>query len=177
MLTLVTGGAASGKSAYAEKQILSTQGTPRLYVATMLAQDTESRARVERHRALRKGKGFHTIECPFALDKLNIPKGATVLLECMSNLLANECFYPEGAGKEAETRILQGVAKICTSAQDVVIVTNDIFSDGNPYDTSTLEYIAMLARVNAALAQSADRVVEVVCGIPIVHKGRPEGCV
>ena len=66
MVTLIIGGAASGKSAYAEELAMQSPGVPRLYVATMLAQDAESRARVKRHRALRRGKGFFTVECPLA---------------------------------------------------------------------------------------------------------------
>ncbi len=97
MVTLIIGGAASGKSAYAEELAMQSPGVPRLYVATMLAQDAESRARVKRHRALRRGKGFFTVECPLALEKLVVPTGAAVLLECLSNLLANECYCPEGA--------------------------------------------------------------------------------
>lgn len=177
MFTFVTGGAASGKSAYAETQILRSLARPRLYVATMLAQDAESRARVERHRTLRKGKGFRTVECPFALDRLVLPKGAAVLLECLSNLLANECFCPEGAGEHARTAILRGMDRLLAQAADLVVVSNEIFSDGVPYDPSTQAYVAQLAALNTALAQQADCVVEVVCGIPVAHKGRNHLCV
>ncbi|MFR8529672.1 MAG: bifunctional adenosylcobinamide kinase/adenosylcobinamide-phosphate guanylyltransferase [Anaeromassilibacillus sp.] len=58
----------------------------------------------------------------------------------------------------------------------IVVVSNEIFSDGTPYDPSTQAYIARLAHLNAALAQRADTVVEVVCGIPIVQKGREWLC-
>lgn len=171
MLTLVTGGAASGKSAYAEQVLLHSEGTPRLYVATMLAEDAESLRRVERHRALRKGKGFCTVECPYSLDRISIPNGSAVLLECMSNLMANECFCPEGAGTRAEKSILRGVDRLRKTAAAVVIVSNELFSDGQRYDPSTQAYVARLAHVNAVLAQWADCVVEVVCGIPLMHKG------
>ena len=109
MFVLVTGGAASGKSAYAENLLLRSSASPKWYLATMLAQDAESRARVERHRAMRKGKGFLTMECPFALEKLVVPKNSALLLECLSNLLANECFCPEGAGEHAQEAILRGI--------------------------------------------------------------------
>lgn len=174
MLTLVLGGAASGKSEYAEALVMKLSGTPRIYLATMQANDAESRARVERHRALREGKGFLTVECPLALEHVAVPSGSVVLLECMSNLLANECFSPDGAGKLACERILRGMDRLCQLADNTVVVSNLVFSDGMIYDASTMEYIARLARVNAALAQKADRLVEVVCSIPILHKGKGE---
>ena len=98
------------------------------------------------------------------------------MLECLSNLLANECFCPEGAGEHAQEAILRGIERLCSTAADIVVVSNEIFSDGTPYDPSTQAYIARLARLNAALAQRADAAVEVVCGIPIVQKGRERLC-
>lgn len=174
MLTLVLGGAASGKSEYAEALAMELAGAPRIYLATMQANDPESRARVERHKALRKGKEFLTVECPLALESAAVPSGAVILLECMSNLLANECFSPGGAGRLAGERILRGMDRLCELAGHTIVVSNLVFSDGMQYDDSTMEYIAMLARVNAALAQKADCVVEVVCSIPILHKGKGE---
>ena len=65
------GGAASGKSRYAEDLLCALSGEgPRIYLATMEAMDEESRARVRRHRALRQNKGFSTLECPRDLDGL-----------------------------------------------------------------------------------------------------------
>ena len=116
------------------------------------------------------------MECPFALEKLVVPKNSALLLECLSNLLANECFCPEGAGEHAQEAILRGIKRLCSAAADIVVVSNEIFSDGTPYDPSTQAYIACLARLNAALSQRADAVVEVVCGIPIVQKGRERLC-
>ena len=63
MLTLVLGGAASGKSAYAESLVLKT-GLPRYYLATMQVWDAECAARVEKHRKMRAQKQFETLECP-----------------------------------------------------------------------------------------------------------------
>ncbi len=87
------GGAASGKSRYAEDLLCALSGEgPRIYLATMEAMDEESRARVRRHRALRQNKGFSTLECPRDLDGLTIPVGSSVLLEDLGNLWANELF-------------------------------------------------------------------------------------
>ena len=66
MFTLVVGGAASGKSEYAEQLILRAGALPRYYVATMEPFGAEARARIARHRVLRAQKRFETIECPLA---------------------------------------------------------------------------------------------------------------
>ena len=67
--------------------------------------------------------------------------------------------------------------RLFTTAADVIVVSNAIFSDGIQYDSSTQGYLAQLGCLNEALANRADRVVEVVCGIPIVQKGRGISCV
>lgn len=170
MLILVSGGAASGKSEYAEGLILQSGLTERLYVATMEVCDQESVRRVERHRALRAGKGFRTAECPRGLEELPPPGGGAVLLECLSNLTANECFGPRGFAGAAE-RILRGVRRLASGAELTVVVTNELFSDGVRYQEQVRQYLETLAAVNRALAAEADRVVEVVCGIPVDWKG------
>ncbi|MFR4877476.1 MAG: bifunctional adenosylcobinamide kinase/adenosylcobinamide-phosphate guanylyltransferase [Ruthenibacterium lactatiformans] len=69
MFTLVVGGAASGKSEYAEQLILRAGALPRYYVATMEPFGAEARARIARHRVLRAQKRFETIECPVGLSR------------------------------------------------------------------------------------------------------------
>ena len=92
MMILVTGGSGSGKSAFAEDQVVSFGEAERVYIATMFPFDEESKKRVQRHRNMRSGKGFETIECYTDLAQVRVSKGSTVLLECMSNLVANEMF-------------------------------------------------------------------------------------
>ena len=101
MFTLVIGGAASGKSEYAESRVTDLPGR-RIYLATMRPWDQECRNRIDRHRRLRLGKGFETLERYTDLAGAEIPAGANVLLECMSNLTANELYDPEGGGREDE---------------------------------------------------------------------------
>ncbi len=169
MLTLVSGGSASGKSEYAEGLATAVADRPRLYIATMQVYDAEGEARVARHRAMRAEKGFETLECPEDLLHAPIPAGCTALLECLSNLTANECFGPVGFEGVTE-RILAGIDRLCRLAGEVVIVTNEVFSDGIDYGETTEAYLSVLAALNRAAAARADRVVEVVCGIPVVWK-------
>ena len=97
MLTLVLGGAASGKSEYAESLVLRTTG-PRYYLATMQVWDAECAARVEKHRKMRAAKQFETVECPLHLNNVRLPARGTALLEDLGNLAANELYDPAGAG-------------------------------------------------------------------------------
>ena len=143
MLTLVLGGAASGKSAYAESLVLSTP-LPRYYLATMQVWDAECAARVEKHRRM---------------------------LEDLGNLTANELYDPAGAGEAATDAILQGLEALAAQCTDLIVVSNEVFSGGADYAGDTDRYLLALARVNNALAARADAVVRVVCGIPVYYKG------
>ena len=111
MMFLVTGGANSGKSAYAE-QLCMGLGGRRVYLAAMRPSGREGRERVSKHRSLRAGKGFEAIECyesfPAAVDDPRV-KGAAVLLECLGNVVANELFSgpfePAGAVERIECAV------------------------------------------------------------------------
>ena len=144
MLTLVLGGAASGKSEYAESLVLRTTG-PRYYLATMQVWDAECAARVEKHRKMRAAKQFETVECPLHLDNVRLPARGTALLEDLGNLAA-QC-------------------------ENLIVVSNEVFSGGADYAGDTGRYLLALAQVNNALAARADAVVRVVCGIPVYYKG------
>ncbi len=171
MFTLVIGGSGSGKSEYAENQAVQLHTHADLiYIATMKAFDEESKKRIERHRQQREGKDFQTMECFLGLKEVQIPDGSTVLLDCMSNLVANEFFDEQGAGEDTIEQVISGVGHLLRHCENVVIVSNDVFADGYLYDAETTEYIQTLGVVNQRLAQMADTVVECVCGILLVHK-------
>lgn len=170
MMTLILGGSGSGKSAYAEDYLLRAAGDKKkYYIATMQIRDAEMQAKVDRHHRLRQGKGFTTIEQPTELEQAVFqmePAGA-VLLECMSNLTANEMFSGEQPvdRQTVITKILQGMEGLRKQADTLVIVTNNVFEDGIIYDDLTMEYIEALGRINERLAAEADEVVEVTAGI------------
>jgi adenosylcobinamide kinase/adenosylcobinamide-phosphate guanylyltransferase len=179
MMHLITGGSGSGKSAYAESCVLAAGSGRRIYIATMIPYGEEGRQRVERHRALRKEKKFETMECYTDIGKLQLqdhnsteqqPCQTVILLECMSNLIANEIFEPDGAGEAVVEAVCDGIRQLHSQADHLVIVTNEVFSDGITYDEQTMHYLACLGEVNRRLAEMADEVTEVVYGIPVKIK-------
>ena len=199
MMILVYGGSGSGKSAFAEQRIteLNENGVSLYYLATMQVYGDEDRARVRRHRMLRKDKGFITIEQPRDIgnvaERLNDEKG-DVLLECMSNLVANEMFQNEeaveGLGEELAdnandehnmddksifykslvTKIKNDIAALNKCCDNLVVVSNNVFEDGVMYESDTMKYINALGDINRYLAMLSDEVWEVVAGIPIMVK-------
>ena len=147
MLTLVTGGSGSGKSAFAEDRVLSFGDAQRIYIATMHPFDEESHKRIERHQKMRAGKGFETVECYTGLKNVKLPAGCVVLSE-----------------------VTKGIENLLEQAAHVVIVTNEIFSDAVVFDGDMDSYLEYLGKINQAAAQRADEVVEVIYGIPVFHK-------
>ncbi len=173
MLAVITGGSGSGKSEYAEgvaTSLAKRDGLPLYYIATMRPFGAEGKWRVERHRKLRAGKGFETIECYVNLKEQTLPEQGVVLLECMSNLTANEMFESEGAGDATVEAVITGVKALKERCSHLVIVTNDIFSDGMTYEEETRRYQERLGEINRRIAAEADEVTEVVCGIPLQLK-------
>lgn len=171
MMHLVTGASASGKSAYAENLLVPAKSAEKYYIATMRPWGAEGAARVKKHRAMREGKGFQTIEAFHTLDDLRLPEKGSLMLECMSNLLANEQFELGGTDEEILDRIQQGIQNLKEQTEDLIIVTNEIFSDGCRYDAETVRYIRLPGNLNIRMAEEADVVTEVVYGIPIRRKG------
>lgn len=189
MMVLVIGGSGSGKSDYAEKfvdtisnsenNMKSTDGKmdgqsvmKKYYLAAMQVLDEEGRRKVERHRRLRRGKGFVTIEQPVEIHKAleQMESGERiVLLECISNLTANEMFSKNRSRSEIQVteRIVRGIELLKDQVAHLVVVSNNVFEDGIVYDETTMEYIRAMGRINQRLAALADRVVEVVVGIPV----------
>lgn len=176
MLILVTGGSGSGKSEFAENLVLQLHTEPYLYIATMYPFDEECHRRIARHRDMRKAKHFDTLECYTGLKGAKVTGYGTVLLECMSNLTANEMYQEGGAGDNCVEAILEGVRHLAGQCSHLIIVSNEIFSDGMEYEEETVKYQRYLGEINQRIAALADLVVEVVYSIPLVHKGNLEEC-
>lgn len=191
MMELVTGGSGSGKSAYAEERLCGLGSFPdsgqgketgaqqdgqRYYIATMPPWDQETEKKIRRHRAMRAGRGFQTLEwytgfeerlgrgdCP-SLDR------ADLLVECISNLTANEMYMEEGAGQNTADTVIRGILGLRGRCRNLVVVTNDVFGESAEDPPEMRIYKKTLGRINCALAEAADRVTEVICGIPCTVK-------
>ena len=171
MTVLVIGGAASGKSAYAENLLCALSGeAPRIYIAAMEPYGAEAAARIAKHRDMRAGRGFRTVERYTDLAGLRVPDASAVLLEDLGNLCANE-LYPAGSVESAEASILRGIQNLRTQCAHVVIVSNEIFCGGADYQGDTRSYLRLLARLHRRIAQAFDAVCEVSCGVPLYYKG------
>lgn len=203
MMELVTGGSGSGKSAYAEMSLCSIsrpgsggraaedikenteekkteQRPPLYYIATMPSWDKETEKKIERHRVMRSGKGFLTLEWYTDLEGRlksgDCPpmKGAGVLVECLSNLTANEMYMESGAGEGAAEAVVRGIMELKRRCAHLVVVTNDVFAESASDTPEMRQYKENLGKINQVLAGEADRVTEVVRGIPCTVK-KPAG--
>ena len=118
---------------------------------------------------MRAKKNFQTLECYTGLKDLKVPAGSCVLLECMSNLVANEMYQDQGAKEKTVEEVMEGIRSLAGQARELVIVTNEIFSDGIQYSPETIQYQAFLGQIDQAIAKMAVNVTEVVYGIPLCH--------
>jgi adenosylcobinamide kinase/adenosylcobinamide-phosphate guanylyltransferase len=167
-LTLVIGGARSGKSAYAEHLATGT-GRPRRYIATAEARDDEMRARIARHRQDR-GTGWITVEAP--LDLASAVASAhgeeVVLVDCATLWLTNHLLADRDLAAEA-TALL---AALAASAAPVVVVSNETGWGIVPENALARRFRDAQGRLNQRLAAEAGLVVTVIAGLPLVLKGQ-----
>lgn len=175
-LILVTGGAASGKSALAEA-VCCRIGGGLLYIAAMRPFGREAESRIARHREMRKDKGFETVERYRDLDGLPLRRRyGAALLEDTGNLAANEMFEAGRTPEEAAGAMLRGVRNLTARAGALVVVANEIFAGCERFagDSEMAGYLRCLGEVHRRIAEEADVVVESVCGLPFVWKGELE---
>lgn len=171
MNALITGGASCGKSLLAENLCQSLGGNL-VYLAAMQPFGAEGQARIQRHRAQRAGKGFHTVECGGGLHialEDDRTLGATALLEDLGNVVANGLFSDKEprdiAALEAElARDLEALSRRC---KHLVVVGNEVGADGVDYGAETHAYQTLLGKVARAWAPHCNLVTECTAGIPV----------
>ncbi|MBQ8598544.1 MAG: bifunctional adenosylcobinamide kinase/adenosylcobinamide-phosphate guanylyltransferase [Oscillospiraceae bacterium] len=147
---LISGSNGSGKSLFAERLVSQTSGK-RYYIATMHAQTENNHARIEKHRRQREGLGFETLELPYELGSAPVGKDSVVLLEDVSNLLANAMF--EKGGSVAS--VLEDICRLKDRCKLLIAVTISGLRDEG-YDAETVSYINGLNQLNQRLFDLAD---------------------
>jgi adenosylcobinamide kinase / adenosylcobinamide-phosphate guanylyltransferase len=168
-LTLVTGGARSGKSRYAES-LITAFPPPWIYVATAQAGDAEMAARIAEHRK-RRSANWTIVEVPHELAGAfsHIDEAVPVLVDCLTLWLSNRLLADADPEKETET--LAGV--LAHRSGPLVLVTNEVGSGIVPDNALARRFRDAQGRLNQRMAALADRVVLVVAGLPLVVKGHP----
>ncbi len=167
MFILITGGNDSGKSNCAER-IASRFSTRKIYVATMIPFGAEGETRKAKHLLRRAGMNFFTVECPYDLGEVKCESCDLVLLEDVSNLLANLTFgqkIPDAADVTFEQII--ALAERC----EIFIAVSISKFDLAGCDEKTRDYAASLAALNGRLAEKADIVAEMRARKPFFLKG------
>ena len=163
-LTLVLGGARSGKSAYAEALIEARPG-PWLYLATAQAFDDEMRQRIALHRA-RRAEGWRTLDVPFDLPEAVAASRGPVLVDCLTLWLTNLILAGRDVAAAADA-----LAAACDAAPGpVVLVANEVGLGIVPDNALARRFRDEAGRLHQRLARAADRVVLTVAGLPLTVK-------
>ncbi|WP_136637011.1 bifunctional adenosylcobinamide kinase/adenosylcobinamide-phosphate guanylyltransferase [Pseudooceanicola onchidii] len=166
-LTLVLGGAASGKSGFAEGLVTAT-ARPRTYIATAQAFDAEMTAKIARHREMR-GTGWTTIEAPVDLARAlaQAPADHIILIDCLTLWLTNLLLADRDV-EAATDDLIDTLAKV---AAPVVMVSNEVGQGIVPETALARRFREAQGRLNIRMAARADTVIHVVAGLPNVLKG------
>jgi adenosylcobinamide kinase/adenosylcobinamide-phosphate guanylyltransferase len=177
-LILILGGARSGKSTYAENLAHELGGQRVLYVATAEALDDEMRERIAAHRAARP-PAWQTLEAPSLAVAWKPGRAAgaqVVLLDCMT-LLASNAVLAAGADpstEEGDAAVTQETEAILAAYEEAaaswIVVSNEVGMGLVPPYPLGRVYRDALGRANQRLARTADRVVLMVAGLPLVLK-------
>ena len=167
-LSLVLGGAASGKSAFAENLVLQSGKAP-VYLATAQVFDDEMAEKVARHRDMR-GSGWVTIEEPLDLGPAlaQITPQQTVLIDCATLWLTNVILGDHDVADHTNALL----TAIAACQGPVVVVSNEVGQGIVPDNALSRKFRNAQGGLNQQIAAEADLVVAVMAGLPVVLKGQ-----
>ncbi|AHM02844.1 Adenosylcobinamide-phosphate guanylyltransferase [Roseibacterium elongatum DSM 19469] len=167
-ITLVLGGTASGKSAFAER-LVRVSRLAKVYLATAEAHDSETAERIAIHRKRRSGQGWRTVEAPRDLARAlaQIDAEEVALVDCMTLWLSNLMLSDTDLDEERD--LLSDVLDQLPAP--VVLVSNDVGGGLVPDSAPARALQRELGRLNQQLAAQADLVVQVTAGLPLILKG------
>ena len=164
-ITLVLGGARSGKSRHAEN-LIAALPPPWIYVATAEAGDAEMTERIAAHRA-RRGAAWRTLEAPRDLAAALKSCAGPVLVDCLTLWLSNLLL----AEADVEAEIVQLEDALAVLKGPVVLVANEVGSGIVPDHPLGRRFRDLQGLVNQRMGARADRVVLIVAGLPLALKG------
>lgn len=173
MVTLVLGGARSGKSRFAEQEadlwLTDHPNGERLYVATAQIYDDEMRTKVEQHK-VQRGNNWRTIEEPENLTQVLAAEMANdkfILVDCLTLWLSNLLL------KEADTD--EAIEKLCSLLKDakgeIVMVSNEVGQGIVPDNKLARQFRDIQGLANQRIARTAQKVILITAGLPLVLKG------
>jgi adenosylcobinamide kinase/adenosylcobinamide-phosphate guanylyltransferase len=168
-IILVTGGARSGKSRYAEARAAAL-GRRRLYVATAEAKDEEMERRISAHRA-RRGNAWHTVEEPLKVTEALLSRNGQVdcaLVDCLTLWLSN--LLLAGGVSDVEKKVKELVELLPRLNFHMILVTNEVGSGIVPENPVAREFRDLAGSANQQFAAVADEVVLTVAGVPLIVK-------
>lgn len=175
-IILVTGGCRSGKSNYAEKLALEA-GSNKLYIATAPILDDEMSNRVQKHQKDREGKGWKTIEEEIDLaEVLGECKGYdSILIDCLTLWINNMIYYSEKQNTIiTEDTIADKIKIIIENSRllntRIIFVINEVGMGIIPDNKVARLFRDLSGRCSQIIAQNADKVVLMSCGIPLTIK-------
>ena len=170
MITLVLGGARSGKSRYAEQLARNSQ-LPVLYIATATALDEEMSARIAHHQTQRPSE-WALCECPLQLAETlarESQKPQCILVDCLTLWLNNQLFhYPQ---QDFSLLFKQLINSLQNSQAQIIFVANEVGLGIIPLGEISRQFVDEAGRLNQALAQRADTVFFIAAGLPLQLKG------
>jgi adenosylcobinamide kinase/adenosylcobinamide-phosphate guanylyltransferase len=173
-ITLVLGGARSGKSRYA--QTLAPRISSVVFVATGQALDEEMRMKIQRHQAERP-KQWRTIEEPLDLDRVLVEEGAKhriLVVDCLTLYAANLLEAERGNPAAIEERLQRLYAALRSVPCSVALISNEVGSGIVPPYPEGRRYRDLLGEINQGVASIADNVLLMIAGLPLVLKGTAE---
>ena len=165
-LTLLLGGARSGKSTYAEK-LATALPAPWTYIATAQAYDDEMAERIALHRS-RRGDGWQTVDAPLDLAEAlrAVPEGRPVLVDCLTLWLSNHML----AGHDAEAVSAELEKALSVPRGPWFVVSNEVGLGIVPDNPLGRRFRDAQGRLNQRVAAIADRVLFMVAGLPMQVK-------
>jgi adenosylcobinamide kinase/adenosylcobinamide-phosphate guanylyltransferase len=178
-ITFILGGSRSGKSAHGQAMAEAVAGS-RIYLATCPVVDEEMAARIQKHREQREASRWQTVEETLDLaGALSATHGSDVrLVDCLTLWINNLLYEAEKQNREVTegdvARLCADILAVCAGLPgDVIFIANEVGMGVVPDNPLARRFRDLAGRCNQVMASGADRVMLMICGLPLVVKGRP----